>query len=125
MTAAIKPIANESAAGQGRAEILAKAAESLCAACLTKSKEKCRAHKQSAFWDAYRRGERRWSPLREKPRAYAECRLCRKRAKNACEGRCKADGKRVEQEKRTSHSGSAGTLRKSRVGERKTKRKNR
>ena len=40
MTAAIKPIPNESAGGQGRAEMHAKAAESLCAACLSKSKEK-------------------------------------------------------------------------------------
>ena len=50
----------------------AKAAESLCAGCLPKSKENCRAHKQSAFWDAYRREERRGSPLCEKPKVYAE-----------------------------------------------------
>ena len=72
MTAAIKPIPNKSAAGQGRAGVRAKAAESLCAACLTKSKKKCRAHNQSTFrvlTDGVSAGG---SPLREKPRAYAE-----------------------------------------------------
>ena len=45
-----------------------------------------------------------------------KCRLCRKRAKSACEGCCNADGKDVEQEKQASHSGSAGVLRKNRGG---------
>ena len=57
-------------------------------------------------------------------RCMQKSRLCRKRAKSACEGRCNADGKRVEQEKRASHSGSAGTLQKGRGGERKKKGKN-
>ena len=124
MTAAIKPIPNESAGGQGRAEMHAKAAESLCAACLSKSKEKCRAHKQSAFrtlTDGKDAGKVHCAKNR---RRMQKSRLYRKRAKSACEGRCNADGKRVEQEKRASHSGSAGTLQKGRGGERKKKGKN-
>ena len=111
MTAAIKPIPNESAGGQGRAEMHAKAAESLCAACLSKSKEKCRAHKQSAFrtlTDGKDAGKVHCAKNR---RRMQKSRLYRKRAKSACEGRCNADGKRVEQEKRASHGGSAGALR--------------
>ena len=64
------------------------------------------------------------SSLCEKQRCMRKCRLCRKRAKSACEGRCKANGKDVGQERRTLHSGSAGTLRKSGGGERKKKGKN-
>ena len=71
MTAAIKPIPNESAAGQGRAGTLAKAAGSLCAACLSKSKEKCRAHKQSTFRALTDGKNAGGSPLCEKPKAYA------------------------------------------------------
>ena len=41
--------------------------------------------------------------------------------KSVCEVRCKVNGKIVEQEGKTSHSGSAGALRQGR-GERKTKR---
>ena len=44
MTAAIKPIPSESAAGQGRAGMRAKAAESLCTGCLSKRKERCCTH---------------------------------------------------------------------------------
>ena len=116
MTAAIKPIPNESAGGQGRAEMHAKAAESLCAACLSKSKEKCRAHKQSAF-RALTDGKGAGKVLCAKNRRRMQkSRLYRKREKSACEGCCNADGKDVEQEKQASHSGSAGVLRKNRGG---------
>ena len=75
----------------------AKAAESLCAACLTKSKEKSYTHCQNASGTLTDRENAVRSPLCEKPKVYAEKRqLCCKRAKSACEGRCKADGKDVE-----------------------------
>lgn len=123
LTAVTKPIPDESAGGQERAEMHAKAAESLCAACLTKSKKKSHTHCQNASGTLTDRKNAERSSLCEKQRCMRKCRLCRKRAKSACEGRCNADGKRVEQEKRASHSGSAGALRKGR-GEEKKKREN-
>ena len=102
----------------------AKEAESLCAACLPKSKEKDHTHSQNASGTLTDRKNAERSSLCEKQRCMQKSRLYRKRARSACEGRCNADGKGVEQEKRTSHSGSAGTLRKSRVEERKKKGKN-
>ena len=71
MTAAIKPIPNESAAGQGRAEMRAKAAESLCTACLTKSKEKSHTHCQNASGTLTDKKNAERSPLCEKPKVYA------------------------------------------------------
>ena len=121
-TAATKPIPNESAAGQGRAEMHAKAAESLCAGCLSKSKEKIHAQSER-FWSAYRREGRKEVICAKNQGRMRKCRLCRKRAKSVCDGHCNADGKDVEQEKKASHSGSAGALRKSRGGERKRKEK--
>ena len=80
-------------------------------------KARKRLHTQpERFRNAYRREERRGSPLCKKQRCMRKCRLCRKRAKSACEGCCNADGKDVEQEKQASHSGSAGVLRKNRGG---------
>ena len=104
-------------AGQGRAGVRAKAAESLCAACLTKSKEKSHTHSQNAFGvltDGKNAGEVHCA---KNQRCMRKCWLCRKRAKSTCEGCCNADGKDVEQEKRASHSGSAGALQKGRGGE--------
>ena len=102
----------------------AKAAGSLCAACLTKSKEKSHTHCQDASGTLTDRKNAERSSLCEKQRCMQKSRLYRKRARSACEGCCNADGKDVEREEKASHSGSAGTLRKSRVGERKKKGKN-
>ena len=97
----------------------AKAAGSLCAGCLPKRKEKDYTHNQSAF-RALTDGKNAGEVLCAKnQRCMRKCRLCRKRAKNACEGRCKANGKDVGQERRTLHSDSAGTLRKDRGGKKK------
>lgn len=124
MTAATKPIPNESAAGRGRAETRAKAAGSLCAPCLTKSKEK-KPHAQPERFRVLTDGKSAGKVHCAKNQGcMRKCRLYRKRAKSACEGRCNADGKDVEQEKRAPHSGSAGVLRKSGGGERKKKGKN-
>ena len=58
-------------------------------------KARKRLHTQpERFRNAYRREERRGSPLCKKQRCMRKCRLCRKRAKSACEGCCNADRKR-------------------------------
>ena len=93
MTAATKPIPNESAAGQGRAGMHAKAAESLCAGCLTKSKEKTARTARTLLGGLQTGKTQRGVPCAKNQRCMRKCRLCRKRAKNACEGRCNADGK--------------------------------
>ena len=103
----------------------AKAAGSLCAACLTKSKEKSHTHCQNAS-GTLTDGKSAGGVLCAKNKGVCGNAGCAARGKRApVRGAAMQTGKDVEQEKRTSHSGSAGTLRKSRVGERKTKRKTR
>ena len=99
--------------------MLAKAPESLCAGGLSKSKEKMLHTGLTRFRGACRRGGRRERLLR----LHGGNINCTARPrKSVCEGRCKANGKDVEQEGKTSHSGSAGALWTSRGGKRKTKR---
>ena len=50
----------------------AKAAESLCAGCLTKSKESCHTRKQNTSGTLTDRENAERSPLCEKPKVYAE-----------------------------------------------------
>lgn len=82
----------------------AKAPESLCAGGLSKSKEKMLHTGLTRFRGACRRGGRRERLLRLHG-GNINCTAGTR--KSACEGRCKANGKDVEQEGKTSHGGSA------------------
>ena len=97
----------------------AKAPESLCAGGLSKSKEKMLHTGLTRFRGACRRGGRRERLLRLHG---GNIDYTARTRKNVCEGCCKVNGKIVEQEGKTSHSGSAGALRQG-GEERKTKRK--
>lgn len=98
----------------------AKAPESLCEGCLSKSKEKEPHTGLTRFRDACRRGGRRERLLRLHG-GNIDC--AARTRKSVCEGRCKVNGKVVEQEGKTSHNGSAGALRQG-GEERKNKAKN-